>query len=216
MIDLKMETVRHLIIQDSLTDEDIGIATIRYGSVDNHIKHWITMPDGTVRLMYKSRSISESDADILIAFDSLPELEVSYRPISKHMDNREDAYLLIMLLFFLLLMVYGVMAGIVIIMGIMNIVADSPISFYSSIVLILGTAISSFQYFVVVAKARSRWCNITPDDEKMNTLTSEKYEREKIEKNNKERLEIRSVLAAAQAARDLVVPENKGLTIKVS
>jgi hypothetical protein len=56
---------------------------------------------------------------------------------------------------------------------------------------------------------------MTPDDEKMNTLTSAKSEREKIEANDKERLEIRAVLAEAQRARD-ATPKNKGLTIKVS
>lgn len=212
-------TLRHLIIQDDLTNEDLGVAIIKYGTPGDHIRHWIRFPDGTVRHHYKSKKIHETDADLLIAFDSLPELKVSYRPISEHMYDYDGMYLITMLMFFLVMMACGATALVMTIInmhgGVDMYIANRPIVYYGAIVLLLGTVVSTGMYIICCYIGQPRWSNMTPDDEKMNTLTSAKSEREKIEANDKERLEIRAVLAEAQRARD-ATPKNKGLTIKVS
>lgn len=74
-----------VVLGDYGSEEEIGIV-----SIDKlrrrHIckRHWITLSNGNKRGWYNYREISESDFDVLKTFESLPELKVSYRPISKN------------------------------------------------------------------------------------------------------------------------------------
>lgn len=86
-----------MVLGDYGSDEGIGIIAVNEHPTksdlhDDTEKHWITMPDGKLRTWYNHRDISASDFDMLKSFNSLPELKISYRPISKYLSKKADFF----------------------------------------------------------------------------------------------------------------------------
>jgi len=163
--------LRHYIVQDDVTREDLGVATIKHAAKPTtHIKHWITFPDGTVRKQYNARRILDTEADLLIAFDSLPKLKVSYRPISEHFYLHEYLYFAVLLIFFGLSMAVGMTLMVAIVLGKIEQLISFPFSYYISSFLLYGTVASGLVYLYANQIACPSHRNLTADDLEMNLI----------------------------------------------
>ena len=197
-----------------MTREDLGVATIKHATKPaTHIKHWITFPDGTVRKQYNARRILDTEADLLIAFESLPQLKVSYRPIAEHFAGYEGLYCFFMVVFFTLSMVVGFVLIIALIIGKIEQLISFPFSYYIASFLLYGTVASTLVYLFSNQFACPRREQLTADDLEMNLI---------VGRISKKAREERKAKANEAILRDVLVdtrvkhppPMKKGFRIK--
>jgi hypothetical protein len=163
--------LRHYIVQDDVTREDLGVATIKHATKPaTHIKHWITFPDGTVRKQYNARRILDTEADLLIAFESLPQLKVSYRPIAEHFAGYEGLYCFFMVIFFGLSMLAGLVLMVALVAGSIDTIINNFASYYAASFLLYGTVASTLVYLFSNQFACPRREQLTADDLEMNLI----------------------------------------------
>ncbi len=74
--------------------EEIGVATVEYTSANRQLHHhWITFPDGQVRKEYNYRSVEPAVVEEMDAFDMLPRLKVTYRPVAGAIGEYSEMFL---------------------------------------------------------------------------------------------------------------------------
>lgn len=155
------EEPRHYIVKsddDDLTD--VGLITVRYESRHDH---WVKFPDGQTRKRYNAERITKADMELLDAFQTMPRLKVSYRPIRKFFKEHNTGFYMIS---FLVLLLYALYALIVMVagqFGFAMMIIDSGITSYINIALLIALPVTVVCTYLS-NKARRRWNFLTPDD----------------------------------------------------
>jgi len=147
---------------------------------ESRYEHWVKFPDGQFRKRYNSRKIDKTDMDLLYAFDTMPTLKVSYRPIAKFLKDHEGLFYFITLLILLLYVFCGWVIMVANWFGLAGAIISSNAAYYISSVLVTALPIS-----VVVTylsnRAEHKWKKLTPDDLDCNTRQASERERKKRE-----------------------------------
>lgn len=122
-----------IVTGDYGSQDDIGVIEI----LDTHESrnhHWVHFPDGQVRKWYSSRKVTnQQDLDIVEAFDLLPKLKVSYRPVTRWFSNQSEGWCIIALLLLCGLLIEGGIDLFVSFFGGPDIVNHPWVSWFSAI-----------------------------------------------------------------------------------
>lgn len=87
----KNKTIWRLVLDDYERTNDIGVVEV-INEREHLMHHWVTFPDNQVRQWYNHRELTNADADMMISFEMVPQLKVSYRPISKLIVNLSEYF----------------------------------------------------------------------------------------------------------------------------
>lgn len=171
----KKESVpRHYIVQSDDRDlTDVGLITVDYDQEQRELRrHWITLPDGTVRRMYNSKHIDATDMGLLDAFETMPRLHVSYRPVTLFIREYAEWWALILITVLGLDLISGFCLMTVFISGYMDVVLSYSLVYYASVALVIMTPLV-IAIIPVAQLADRRWDKITKDD-MANNIRNEK------------------------------------------
>jgi hypothetical protein len=155
-----MDDVRNLVVQDD-TRKDIGLVTV---TGDDQKSHWVTLPDGSRRSAYFSRKVDEIAFDTLVAFEALPLLKVSYRPISRFLYEYSYHVVFVMIGFWLASLIFGVLVGIGTFHGSIEPVLSHPAGFWTATILGLGTPASTIMFCVFHFVGNKRYSEMSEED----------------------------------------------------
>jgi hypothetical protein len=158
-----MSVTRYKIVEsDTDGEDDLGIISITSEHGES-IKHWVTFPDGTVRTMYNSRGIDQTDSDLLEAFDALPVLKVSYGRILKFCYLYEYLSFFVMLVFLFVALAFGLAIALAHQFAHTTTFFDSTAGTILTIILSYGTPVSALVYFSGYVGSK-RWGQISKGD----------------------------------------------------
>lgn len=164
-----MSVTRYKIVEsDTEGEDDLGIISITSGHGES-VKHWVTFPNGTVRMMYNSRNIDQTDSDLLEAFDALPVLKVDYKPELEFCSDYEHVGFALMVLFLFVGMAFGLAIALAHQFAHTTTFFDSTAGTVLTIILSYGTPMSALVYYVMHVGS-NRWGQISRDDIKHNRV----------------------------------------------
>lgn len=175
------DSPRHYIVQsDTQIDYpaiDLGLITIEV--VDGlKRKHWITLPDGTVRKMYNARRVDNTEMDLHDAFGTMPRLNVSYRPMTAFIREHGGWFVLAMIVILVIDVVIGYCFMLAHWNGLVNEFLSHPYLHYVFIFLLIMTPLS-LTIIPAAQIADNRWDHLTKADLAQN-------EKEELERANRQ------------------------------
>ena len=179
-----MTDVRNLVVQDD-TRKDIGLVTV---TGDSQQTHWVTLPDGSIRSSYFSRKVADLDFDTLDAFESLPRLKVSYRPISKFLFDYSVISSYLMIAFRMATLIFGILVGIATFQGTVLPALSHPSGFWTATILGLGTPVATANFFMFHLIGTNRYTEYNESD-RIGTAKMHAVMREEEKQAEDERME---------------------------
>ena len=175
---MKYHIVTSDIFSSSDEEEDIGLIAVE-DNYEAKEHHWVTFPDKTNRRMYNSRKIDSVEHDLFYAFDILPVLKVSYRPISQFFNEGSEYAAMFIVLMGAISLILGL--GFVFVNqidGLMNTILNNPYVSKALTSLAIGIPLS-ICFLITVIIAENRWIRITKHDVSIN-LRGEAYRNQQV------------------------------------
>ena len=172
MEDIKYHLVTSDIFSSSDKEEDIGIISVK-DDYESREHHWVTFPDKTIRRNYSSRKIDSTDYDLLDAFGVVPVLKVSYRPISKFLNECSEFVALFIVLVVGIIFVIGL--GLIYasqVDGLVNMILNNSYAFNTLTVVAIAIPLSVC-FLLAVLVGENRWLRLTKYDVEVNERSDE-------------------------------------------